>query len=195
MFHHDTVPEFLVSAALRAIAVLHALQLTEPGAVKLRLPQDVLDEQGVIDREQAAGADLFKNALLEGDQALHLPKGVPVQAAHLRGQSGGNAQLRPAVTAGEAHGPGGQLPVDGDAGQALGLALGPVGKAGKCLAAVQHTAADNMVAQRDGPGQDRLKAAQKQLALSGESRPRRRKARFQKQGVFFHVAGKEQVQL
>ena len=59
VLHHDPVPEFLVSAALRAVAVLHALQLTEPGAVELRLPQDVLDEQGVIDCEEAAGADLF----------------------------------------------------------------------------------------------------------------------------------------
>ena len=58
-----------------------------------------------------------------------------------------------------------------------------------------HTAADDMVAQRNSPGEDRFKAAQKHFALPGKGRPRRRKARFQKQGVFFHDAGKEQVQL
>ena len=46
-----------------------------------------------------------------------------------------------------------------------------------------------------GPGQQRLKAAEKQLALSGESRPRREKARLEEKGVFFHDAGKEKMQL
>ena len=106
--------------------------------------------------------DAVQKPLFKGNQALHQTQSIPVQLPHLSHQGPGNAGL---VSAFQRRQPGSQLPVNGNAGELLGLALRQVCELRDQLPGHQHTAANNAVAQRRRPGKQRLKPPQKALGL------------------------------
>ena len=85
MLHHDLVPEHL--RLLHGLAAEVApLGVPEEGAVELCLPDDVLDEQGVIYGEHPAAQNPFQDGFLESDELVQQAEGGLVQLLHLAAQ-------------------------------------------------------------------------------------------------------------
>ena len=135
----------------------------------------MLDEQGVVGVVQAAGRDPPQDALLVVDETVDQGQGVAVDLPDLADKTLGNAQTLVVVAARQGLDPGGQILVDQGAGELLGLLLSPAGEGGEDLAGLQHAAANDAVAQGNGPGEHLLPFSQEARALMGQIGPRGQK--------------------
>ena len=71
MFHHDLVPEAFALQKLLTAADVLALQLHQMGPIEAGLPENVLQQQGVVGGGDAAGLHLLQHPLFQGDKLVH----------------------------------------------------------------------------------------------------------------------------
>lgn len=144
VFHHDLIPKAL--GFLHMLLGKHTIpfQCFDELPVQLGFADDMLDQKGIIHREQFTVQDFSKNRFFEMDQAVKQANGGSVHLLYLPGQMRGSAgadtaSAEPKLLTGD-------LPVDGNAGEALGLLFRQCGEFGNDLTGAEdglarHTAA------------------------------------------------------
>lgn len=96
VLHHDLVPEDL--RLLHGLSVQTApLRVPEEGAVQLCLPNNVLQQQGIVHGEHPAGKHPFQDGLLKANKPVQQAEGGLVQLLDLTAQGRGDAAGTAAV--------------------------------------------------------------------------------------------------
>lgn len=175
VFHHNLVPEDLRFLHGLSVQIAPVFRAADKGLVQLCLPDDVLQQKGVIHGEHTAAEHPVQNPLLESDQAPQQAERRLVQLFDLAAQSRGDTDR---IAAAQQRFHVGDLPVDLDAGKTLCLFFRVCGEFRHKLAGGQHLPADHAAAQKDGAAQQHFKFLLVNPRFLGKIPVRRREARL-----------------